>query len=113
VPSVAPNPLLVERVKGNSLRQIGARHGLHHESVRRVVLAEGSQIVREMEAELDGPDGWVSVLIPYGQQQVDWQDSLLLLDFCARRLQERGRHIRIETRRHPAGAFLVLLEGAR
>ena len=99
--------MLAEHARGDSLRTIGRRHGVGHETVRRVVLAQGSSLIRDLERDLRARD-WPTILIPFGQQPVEWQEALLMLEWARKRLWERGWDVRVCTRPSRQGAMFKL-----
>ena len=44
--------LLVDHARGLSLRQIARKHGVGHETVRRTILQEGSELIGDLERDL-------------------------------------------------------------
>ena len=97
MPSVNAQEVLAEHARGDSLRTIGARHGVSHELVRRVVLREGSAVLRDLTTDLL-TNGWTSILIPYGQQERDWRDAHIMLTWSVRNIRESGLEIEVRTR---------------
>ena len=109
--------MLAEHAAGDSLRVIGRRHGVGHETVRRVILKTGSALIRDLErdltlAELTRDQGkepdWPTCLIP-PQLQSDRMDALEMLFWAVKRLRERGWAIEIITRHVPGGGTVFML----
>ncbi len=114
--------MLIAHVSGASYRQLGAQFGMHHEQVRRPVLAEGTQLVNDVETSLylaaklesmgrDDEAAWPTFLVPL-QQQGDWQVALELVAYVVRRLRSRDvLNLIVRTRPTPAGnVFQLILE---
>lgn len=111
--------LLTEHVRGDSYRAIGVRHGISHETARKLVIAQGTQYVNEIEMSLyladklesiGGVGEWPTLLVPH-QAQGDWQTALSLLQWTVDRLRARSVAVAIRSRPTPAGTAFQLTLG--
>ena len=109
--------MLAEHARGDSLRTIGKRHGVSHETARKIVLQTGSALIRDLErdltlAELQRDGGvesvWPTILIP-PQIQSDRMDALTMFFWARDRLIARGWAIEVTTRHVPGGGTVFQL----
>jgi len=108
--------ILAEHARGDSLRTIGKRHGVSHETARRLVLERGSQLIADLAYDLQVAERcerqgltaeWPTYLIPF-QAQADWQDALAMFDWTVKQLRARGFRVEIVSRTTPAGMALMV-----
>jgi len=110
--------LLAEHARGDSLRTIGRRHGVSHETARQIVADRGAQLIDDLAYDLQVAEGferqgldaeWPTYLVPF-QVQEDWQHALALFDWSVAELRRRGLDVEIVTRHTVAGvAFMLTL----
>lgn len=109
------HPLLTAHAEGLGLRAIGRQNGVSHETARKRIVEEGSQLIRDLSrdlllaeaAEYQGlePVVWPGIEIPF---QKDWVASIDLFSWCCRKLTGRGFDLAIQTRQTTAGIVFVL-----
>lgn len=113
----AEQSMLAEHARGDSLRTIGKRHNVSHETARRVILQQGSALVDDLSrtlilaeaAQHQGAEAlWPAIVIPFGQPQNDWQDAHIMFDWAVKKLRQRGFDISIVSRSTKAGIVLML-----
>ena len=108
---VITRSMLAEHVGGDSYRTLGRRHGFSHEKARRLVLQQGSELIRDLECDLitatRGEDEWPTCLIPY-QPRSDWRNAILMFDWCVSSLRDRGFEIEVRTRPTKVGVCFML-----
>jgi hypothetical protein len=107
--------VLSERIGGDTLREIGGRHGLSPEGVRVVVAREGDRQIDALEHDLDlaaETGEHPTFLVPF-QEDEGWQTALAYFQWCLDRLRARGRRVTVTTRQTASGtAFMIERETA-
>src|SRR4051794_32987468 len=99
--------MVLERVRGETVAEIGTRYGISHQRVSAVV-ANANRFVGRVYLDLmvaKKERMVVAYVIPYSE------DYTLALDFSTwliKRLQEEGLDIQVETRRASNGIALLL-----
>ena len=105
--SVRDQQVVLARERGDTLADIGQRHGISHQRVSAVV-NRATEFVNKVDLDLmvARKTGEVVVyVIPYGP------DYTLAIDFSTwlvKRLRDRGMEVDIETRRAHNGLALLL-----
>ena len=110
--------MLAEHARGDSLRTIGKRHGIGHETARRLILQTGSSLIRDLMADLlvgeahqkrgQEPE-WPTMLIPFGLQAQDWADSLDFFSWAVKQLRNRDFDVQVVTRHVPEAGVVFML----
>src|SRR4051794_11733475 len=100
--SATNQAVVVERDAGDTLAEIGKRHGITHQRVSAIV-AQATQVVNRMELDLmvaRKTGEHCAYLIPHGP---DYTLALAFSDSLIRRLRARGVDVEITTRRASNG----------
>ena len=107
--TVRDQQVVLERARGDTVVEIGERHGISHQRVS-VLMARATEFVNQVDLDLmvARKTGEVcAYLIPYGP------DYTLSLDFSTwliKRLSDRGMEVGVETRRAHNGIALILTD---
>ena len=99
--------IVLERDRGDTVVEIGQRHGISHQRVS-VVMANATEIVNKCDLDLmlARKTGEVcGYLIPFGP---DYSTALDFSTWLIKRLRDRGMVVDIETRRTTNGLVLFL-----
>ncbi len=101
--------IVIERERGDTIVEIGKRHGISHQRVSAIV-ANATEIVNQADLDLmvaKRTGEACAYLIPYGP---DHTLALDLSSWLVRRLRERGMELEITTRRASNGLALLLTD---
>lgn len=104
--------MLMERVCGTSLEQIGQRHGITRQMAHRVVVREAQKHVDQVELQLmvaAKQDQAFALVIP-NQIQEDRQIALDYLAWIVRELRRRDVEIAVETKTTTEGLVVLLTD---
>ena len=111
--------ILMERASGDTLREIGDKHGLSPEGVRVVLIREATRQLNQLELDLmvadraerkGGVAEWPTFLVPF-QEQDGWQTALSYFQWVLDRLRARGVQVTVTTRQTPAGTVFQIEQG--
>jgi hypothetical protein len=92
-------PMLTEHARGDSLQTIGKRHGISHETARRVILQQGQSLITDLERDLRAGRR-PAISIPYGQPLRGGQDALVMLQWSLTELRRHGWNVRVDSCPH-------------
>lgn len=117
------HPELAEHAAGRGLRAIGADHQVSHETARRRVIEQGTQLIHDLErtlllAELMRDNGeeqqaqWPGCVIP-NQIEPERRAAMATFFWAVDRLRTRGWDIQIITRTTPDGVVFLLTTPGR
>jgi hypothetical protein len=107
--STRDQQVVLERDRGDTIVQIGRRHGISHQRVS-VLMARATEFVNAVDLDLmiaRKTGEQCAYLIPHGP------DYSLALDFSSwliKRLRDRGMDLAVETRRASNGLALLLTD---
>jgi len=92
--------ILVERSRGDTLRELGDRHGLSHEGVRVVLAREGRKQIDELEMRLlcNRQTGDVELYLIPGHGGPDFDLAVDYFQWTLRQLSSRGVDTQISYR---------------
>lgn len=102
--------ILFDRVRGDTLVEIGSRHGVSHQAVSQIVVREGRQHVDRLETQLmvaRKEGNAIALVVPF-QEPSDYQAVLRYWAWVLDALRARDIDIRATTRPTPNGLVLLL-----
>ena len=104
--------VLIERASGDTLHEIGRRHGVSHVAVHGIVVRQTRRHIDKIEldlmvaAKLDQAYG---LAVP-NQLQADRAVALSYVTWVIRQLRERGVEVEVETKGAPDGMIVLLTD---
>ena len=107
--STRDQAIVLERERGDTVVEVGKRHGISHQRVSRV-MANATEFVNKVDLDLmvARRTGEVCVLvIPYGP---DYTRALDFGQWLIGRPRDRGMVLEVETRRATDGLALLLTD---
>jgi hypothetical protein len=109
MPSSRDQQVVLERERGDTLVEIGRRHGISHQRVS-VLIARATDFVNRVDLDLmiaGKTDELVAYIVPFGP---DYSQAIEFGQWLVDRLRDRGMVVDIETRRTTNGLILFLTD---
>jgi glyoxylase-like metal-dependent hydrolase (beta-lactamase superfamily II) len=102
--------VLAERIRGDTLKEIGLSHGLSIEGVRVVLAREGRRQIDDLERRLRAnvETGELDTLLIPGHGGPDFDLALAYMRWALRELHDRGIAVRVHYRNIQAGVIFGL-----
>ena len=105
--------MLLERIGGSTLEQIGERHGISHERAHTVTVREATRHLDQLELQLMTCAKTGEVFGLAVANRPDQSARTVALDYLAwavRELRGRGIEIEVETQTTPEGLLIMLTD---